>query len=78
MEDIMKDTPQEDTLDELCHILFGKELEEMMQRKHFQSYDELNCKVKQLENTVDTLNKAFDSIDRLARCGLPTHRAVVG
>lgn len=48
MEDIMKDTPQEDTLDELCHILFGKELEEMMQRKHFQSYDELNCKVKQL------------------------------
>ena len=62
MEDIMKDTPQEDTLDELCHILFGNELEEMMQRKHFQSYDELNCKVKQLENTVDTLNKAFDSI----------------
>jgi len=60
MEVIMKDTPQESKLDELCNIIFGGEFETLMQKKRFKSYDELKDQVKQLEGTVGNLTRMME------------------
>ena len=52
-EDIMKEVPRDDLLDGLCKVLFGKEFEELIERKKPLSYDELN---QQLENYREALN----------------------
>ena len=52
-EDIMKEVPRDDQLDDLCKVLFGKEFEELIERKKPLSYDELN---QQLENYREALN----------------------
>lgn len=54
LEDIMKTTPQKDDLDELCNIIFGADFEEMMKNR-FMSYDELNEKANQLQDSVEKL-----------------------
>lgn len=66
MEDILKNTPQETTLDELCNIIFGEEFEALLQQKHFKSYDELAEQVKRLEGTVNDLTNTFnDFVQRM-------------
>ena len=57
MEDIMKETPREDSLDNLCKVLFGKEFEEFMARKKLPSYDELKHQVREYRDTINAMEQ---------------------
>lgn len=63
LEDIMKTTPQKDDLDELCNIIFGADFEEMMKNR-FMSYDELDEKANQLQNSVEKLASEMEKVTK--------------
>lgn len=57
MEDIMKDTPRNTILDDLCKVLFGDEFEEVLARKRQLSYDEMKQQLKEYRNTIQTMER---------------------
>lgn len=56
-ENIMKETPREDILDNLCKVLFGDEFEEVMARKRTLSYDEMKQQLKDYRNTMQIMER---------------------
>lgn len=59
IQDIMKNTKQEDDLEQLCSIIFGSELEAALNRKRFMSYKELEAEAaywKQRKNMSNIIN----------------------
>lgn len=57
MEDIMKETPKDIMLDDLCKVLFGDEFEEVMARKKQLSYDEMKQQLKEYRDTMQMMER---------------------
>lgn len=65
IEDIMRRTKQSDKLDDLCSILFGNELQNILKRKNLKSYDELENLVGQLKSTAKALEEKVKELEPL-------------
>lgn len=57
MEDIMKETPKDIMLDDLCKVLFGDEFEEVMARKKQLSYDEMKQQLKDYRDAMQVMER---------------------
>lgn len=57
MEDIMKETPKDTLLDDLCTVLFGKDFEEVLSRKKLLTYDEMKQQLKDYHETIQSMEK---------------------
>lgn len=57
MEDIMKETPKDTLLDDLCKVLFGDEFENVMARKKQLSYDEMQQQLKEYRDTMQMMER---------------------
>ena len=65
LEDIITQTPQEDTLDELCKILFGEEFEKALAKKQYASYRELEGLVLHWQKMATEMGEQLKEIEPL-------------
>lgn len=65
LEDIIAQTPQKDTLDELCKILFGKEFEKAVATKQYASYRELEGLVEHWKEMATNLGEQLKELEPL-------------
>ena len=65
LENIISETPQEDTLDELCCILFGKDFEKAVAQKKYVSYQELEGLVQHWQKMATDLGEQMKEFEPL-------------
>lgn len=91
MEELMQNTEQEDTLDPLCRILFSEEFENVLARKRFKSYKELQglasywqeeaTKLQGKVNELEPLKNLVDSMKQAVDNSIPVDdvvRTIIG
>lgn len=91
MEELMQNTEQEDTLDPLCQILFSEEFENVLARKRFKSYKELQglasywqeeaTKLQGKVNELEPLKNLVDSMKQAVDNSIPVDdvvRTIIG
>lgn len=65
LEDIIAETPQEDTLDDLCKILFGEAFEKAVTQKQYVSYKELEGLVEHWKEMATNLGEQLKELEPL-------------
>ncbi len=62
MEDIMKETPKDTLLDDLCKVMFGEEFEEVIARKKQLTYDEMKQQLKEYRDTMQMMQHNWQMV----------------